>query len=1266
MTSKIRQVGLVTAGCQPWNNNMVSGCGPTFAYCATLAVYIYQYDSAYEEYKLTSINASHSKTILSLSWNMGNGDVFATGGADHLICVWDVKKRKCITKLENTQCYPRCICWIPDKKQSTSLAFSGQQGPIHIWDTISNSVTSLDATNGFDCHISLFKWHHTDPKKFVVGHSDGSLSLFLSGKRNKHCLRPSEESNTGDVDPVLAVLWDPLSSDYLLVSRKVSGMQLVDTNSLSVITEFMMPSKMISTKSLSWVDSAPGMFITGDQEAGVLRLWSVSHSSPLESIKLKATGFHCLHALDTMHSQPSQDLQKRTSNLEVSRNRLGSTASNQAYSVPPAHVVCTFADGGVGLYNLQHKKWNFLREQAHIETIFDCKFKPDNPKILATGSFDGTAKLWSVDDLTTIQTTNGNEGVIYSVSWAPADLNCLACGTRKRGVFIWDLNQGKVIRRFKEHGQHPVYCVAWNQRDSHRLASCSSDGYCVVRRMDGEELKRFQHPDEAVGCDWSIVDKDLLATGCQDGIVRVWNMLAKNNSHYRALKGHTSRVFHVRWHPLIRNLLASGSDDTTIRVWEVESETCYALLEGHTSSVRGLCWNHEIAYLLTSGSWDSTLRLWDVRDKKCIETVDDHGADVYGLTTHPNNPFTIATSSRDSTVRIWSLGGVTESLFLRVLAGEPVDSIVTTPDDNMKPGSALKLSGNMSRHITSLLREKKNSDFVKLRWFSELFCSSRGLENLWDLVCTCRGQRESTLSQSYRKGILHTKHLTKYKAAEAQECEREVAQHKPGLRHKERSLMRSADLHLKLGNIRRHCEILVELGDWERAISLAPGVSISFWASLTEKYATVLESERDKDATAFHIASGKVREAVRFITSQGDLQDALIVAQSAQEGNTPHVTATEEIHNGDVTSEHESYDDLVSECCDHLSSRYFHKSSPYSAASVHLANDDFHSAIDCLIRSNELALALCLSKNLKGSSNRSVIPARLLARKLESLKMPDIAIKLLKTFDPPVPKSDWSAIHDVCARCDVTDPDTKTRLHQAAGLPSPSECKDRAVSHQSNGDLSDAMRYHVLSGESQTGLELAIQLFTARFKEDANWTVDAVMLDLAASFAVRTSVLKQQKNKTLRTKLLAIAAYFGALLAVRRQYDSIVKPLFVHAKSLVQLSQSFDPHFPLSPSNVHEELQAWLDKSDNDVATRLRHRAGEETHPSMTGITVVDSSDFPSHSNTAMSTISGKKISGAPFILDDGRSVLSINEAIMWAKVNQFSPTSSGERICPF
>lgn len=39
---RVKQVGLLAAGCQPWNKDVCAASGDRFAYCATLAIYIYQ------------------------------------------------------------------------------------------------------------------------------------------------------------------------------------------------------------------------------------------------------------------------------------------------------------------------------------------------------------------------------------------------------------------------------------------------------------------------------------------------------------------------------------------------------------------------------------------------------------------------------------------------------------------------------------------------------------------------------------------------------------------------------------------------------------------------------------------------------------------------------------------------------------------------------------------------------------------------------------------------------------------------------------------------------------------------------------------------------------------------------------------------------------------------------------------------------------------------------------------------------------------------
>ena len=61
-----------------------------------------------------------------------------------------------------------------------------------------------------------------------------------------------------------------------------------------------------------------------------------------------------------------------------------------------------------------------IKCQGHIETIFDCKFCPRDPYKLATASFDGTLKVWDTSDLSCVESSPGNEGIIYTLCWSPS------------------------------------------------------------------------------------------------------------------------------------------------------------------------------------------------------------------------------------------------------------------------------------------------------------------------------------------------------------------------------------------------------------------------------------------------------------------------------------------------------------------------------------------------------------------------------------------------------------------------------------------------------------------------------------------------------------------------------------------------------------------------------------------------------------------------------------------------------------------------------
>uniref|UniRef100_A0A3Q2HD06 WD repeat domain 17 n=1 Tax=Equus caballus TaxID=9796 RepID=A0A3Q2HD06_HORSE len=1207
--SQVRQVGLLAAGCQPWNRDVCAASGDRFAYCATLAIYVYKLDHRYNEFKLHAIMSEHKKTITAISWCPHNPDLFASGSTDNLVIIWDVAEQKVIAKLDNTKGMPASLswCWNADD----AVAFASHRGPLFIW-TISgpeSGVTVHREAHSFLSDICTFRWHAQKRGKVVFGHLDGTLSIFQPGsKSQKHVLRPESLEGTDEEDPVTALEWDPLSTDYLLVANLHYGIRLVDSESLYCITTFNFPSAAASVQCLAWVPSAPGMFVTGDSQVGVLRVWNVSRTTPIDNFKLKKTGFHCLHVLN---SPP----RKKFSIQSPARNHHTSSTSealpppaltqNQAFSLPPGHAVCCFLDGGVGLYDMGAKKWDFLRDLGHVETIFDCKFKPDDPNLLATASFDGTIKVWDINTLTAVYTSPGNEGVIYSLSWAPGDLNCIAGATSRNGAFIWDVKKGKMVQRFNEHGKNGIFCIAWSHKDSKRIATCSGDGFCIIRTIDGKVLHKYKHPAAVFGCDWSQNNKDMIATGCEDKSVRVYYVATSSDQPLKMFSGHTAKVFHVRWSPLREGILCSGSDDGSVRIWDYTQEACINILSGHTAPVRGLMWNTEIPYLLISGSWDYTIKVWDTREGTCLDTVYDHGADVYGLTCHPSRPFTMASCSRDSTVRLWSLTPLITPLQINILADRSWEEIIGNTDYAIEQGTPPLLCGKASRDIKQEVEKLTgNPQMKKLRWFSECLSPPGGSDNLWNLVAVIKGQDDSLLPQNYCKGIMHLKHLIKFRTSEAQELTT-VKMCKfgggIGMPTKEERLKEAAEIHLRLGQIQRYCELMVELGEWDKALSVAPGVSVKYWKKLMQRLLHKVSTE----LAEWHFQDGRA---------------------------------------------------VLAACC-------------------HLAVDNIELAMASLIRGNELELAVSVGTVLGESAAPATHYAlELLARKCMMISTWNLAADLLlMTPDNELQLVKLCAFYPGCTE-DIND------LHEKCKLPTVEECMQLAETAHADGNVFETIKYYLLSQEPEKALPVGID-FIKEYIKSSDWTLDTIYPVLDLLSYIRTEKLVLHTCTEARNELLILCGYIGALLAIRRQYQSIVPALYEYTS---QLLKRREVSVPLKIERLSEELDAWractqsVSRSSEEspytppsdsqrmVYAALLKRLKEEPIKGITGPDYVTGSNLPSHSDVHISCLTGLKIQGPVFFLEDGKSAISLNDALMWAKVNPFSPLGTGIRLNPF
>jgi WD40 repeat protein len=281
--------------------------------------------------------------------------------------------------------------------------------------------------------------------------------------------------------------------------------------------------------------------------------------------------------------------------------------------------------------------------RGHRNWVFSVAFHP-TANLLATGSKDDTAKLWSFSPdgsmATCVATLEGHgtsypQTGVHSVAFHPT-ANLLATGSVDCTAKLW---------RFSPDGSMAT-CVA--TLEGHR-----SYVYSVAF-----------HPTA-----------NLLATGgSYDNTAKLWQFSpdgsAANNMSARCvatLEGHRECVKSVAFHPTA-NLLATGSDDDTAKLWRFSPDgstaTCVATLEGHRTIVNSVAF-HPTANLLATGSHDQTAKLWrfspdgsaaNNMSARCVATLEGGNREemrwVYSVAFHPRANL-LATGSSNGTTKLW-------------------------------------------------------------------------------------------------------------------------------------------------------------------------------------------------------------------------------------------------------------------------------------------------------------------------------------------------------------------------------------------------------------------------------------------------------------------------------------------------------------------------------------------------------------------------------------------------------------------------------------
>ncbi|MBD2255245.1 NACHT and WD repeat domain-containing protein [Nostoc parmelioides] len=280
--------------------------------------------------------------------------------------------------------------------------------------------------------------------------------------------------------------------------------------------------------------------------------------------------------------------------------------------------------------------------QAHVKTIYKVNFSPDG-KYLATGSEDGTARLWDLQGYLK-QEFKGHQGWVYSVSFSP-DSKYLVTGSTDHTARLWDL-QGNLQQEFTGH-QGWVLSISFSP-DGKYLATGSEDSTVRLWDLQGNLQQEFKgHQGWVWSVSFSPQDGKYLATASSDGHVCLWN-LQSNSWDKFLVNGGT--VYSVRFNPQDGKYLATASSDGTARLWDLQGNLQQEFT-GHQCWVYNVSFSPDGQYLATSSA-DGTSRLWDIQANQ-LAVLKDHKGFVWSASFSPDGQH-LATSSADGIVRLWN------------------------------------------------------------------------------------------------------------------------------------------------------------------------------------------------------------------------------------------------------------------------------------------------------------------------------------------------------------------------------------------------------------------------------------------------------------------------------------------------------------------------------------------------------------------------------------------------------------------------------------